>query len=75
MKKIVSSIFAGALILGLGTAVFAEEIKCQVSDFKDMLTMMQEKHPGVAEKELKEMHKDCVEKMKKETKEDCMVNQ
>ncbi|HLO13100.1 MAG TPA: hypothetical protein VK190_12905 [Pseudoneobacillus sp.] len=75
MKKMVSSIFALALILGLGTGVLAnsEQIACKMKDFKEMLPFMQEKHPELSEKELKDMHKDC--SVKKDIQKDCMINQ
>jgi altronate dehydratase len=76
MKKIISSVFASVLILGLGTGVLAnsEEIACKVKDFKEMLPFMQEKHQDLSEKELKDMHKDCATKVKKQTQADCMID-
>ncbi|WHZ00468.1 hypothetical protein QNH48_15425 [Neobacillus sp. YX16] len=76
MKKLVTSAFTLILLLGLGTGVMAasDQIACKVGDFKEMLPMMQEKHPELSDKELKEMHKDCAAKMKKGTSADCMIN-
>lgn len=76
MKKLISGIFAAVLILGLGTGVMAKsgEIACAMKDFKEMLPFMQEKHPELTEKELKEMHKDCAKAVKKEdAAPDCMI--
>lgn len=76
MKKLVTGAFTAVLLLGLGTGVMAasDQIACKVSDFKEMLPFMQQKHPDLSEKQLKEMHKDCAAKMKKETNTDCMLN-
>ncbi|WP_045521667.1 hypothetical protein [Neobacillus niacini] len=77
MKRIVTSAFTVVLLLGLGTGVMAasDDIACKVRDFKEMLPFMQENHPELSEKELKDMHKDCVGKMKKEPSAPCMMNQ
>ncbi|MCH6265426.1 MULTISPECIES: hypothetical protein [Neobacillus] len=76
MKKIATSALTIILLLGLGTGVLAasDQIACKVGDFKEMLPMMQEKHPQLSEKQLKEMHKDCVTQMKKESSTNCMIN-
>ncbi|WML60510.1 hypothetical protein [Neobacillus sp. PS2-9] len=76
MKKFVTGAFTAILLLGLGTGVMAasDQIACKVGDFKEMLPFMQQKHPELSEKQLKEMHKDCAAKMKKETNTDCMIN-
>jgi uncharacterized short protein YbdD (DUF466 family) len=75
LKKLVTSAFTIVLLLGIGTGVYAasDKIACKVGDFKEMLPHMQEKHPELSDKQLKEMHKDCVAKMKKETNIDCMI--
>lgn len=66
MKKIISTVFAITIVFGIGTGVLAnsEQLACKVKDFKEMLPFMQEKHPDLNEKELKEMHKNCVTIMK-----------
>jgi len=77
MKRLVSGIFAALLLLGLGTGVMAKsnDIACAVKDFKDMLPFMQEKHPEMSEKQLKEMHKDCATAVKKENAmPNCLLN-
>jgi len=75
-KKLVTSAFTLVLLLGLGTGVMAatNKIDCKVGNFKEMISMMQEKYPDLSDKQLKEVHKDCVAKMKKETGKDCMIN-
>ncbi|WP_175596741.1 hypothetical protein [Bacillus sp. MRMR6] len=50
----------------------SEEISCKVRDFKEMLSMMAEKHPELSEKELKNMHKNCEKKMKADSNSESM---
>jgi len=75
-KKLVTSAFTIVLLLGLGTGVMAasDDIACKMKDFKEMLPFMQEKHPELSEKQLKQMHKDCAAKAKEVAPADCMLN-
>lgn len=59
-KTMIAGIGALVLTLSIGTAVYAADAgKSPVETFKDMLPHMQQMHPDLKEKELKDMHKDC----------------
>lgn len=77
MKKLVTGIFSIALLLGLGTGVMAktDPNSCTIKNFKEMLPLMKEMHPGISNKQLKELKKDCVAKMEKTSGASCMMNQ
>jgi hypothetical protein len=46
-------------------------LPCSMKDFKEMLPFMQEKHPDLSEKQLKQMHKDCAAQAKKSDVTNC----
>jgi uncharacterized short protein YbdD (DUF466 family) len=76
MKKLLTSIFTLLLLFGIGTGAMAatNNLPCSMKDFKEMLPFMQEKHPDLSEKQLKQMHKDCAAQAKKADVTNCPVN-
>lgn len=61
MKKIAISFFSAALILGVGTAVFAAGNSNSENglNFEKMLPFMQKMHPNSSKEELEDMYKAC----------------
>ena len=77
MKKLVTGIFSVILLLGLGTGVMAkaDSISCTVKNFKEMLPLMKDMHPGLSDKQLRGLQKDCASKMKTTSSASCPMNQ
>lgn len=57
MKKIWIGLAAAAMVLALGTAVYAATDKD--TGFKQMLPQMKQMHPDVSEQQLQEMYNNC----------------
>lgn len=57
MKKWWIAGITAALLLGVGTAVYADGV--MDTSFTKMLPMMKEMHPGSTEQELQNMHAAC----------------
>ncbi|MFE8699656.1 hypothetical protein ACFYKX_03350 [Cytobacillus sp. FJAT-54145] len=61
MKKLFTSILTASLFLAIATATFAQdnEVENGVMNFGQMKPFMEEMHPELSEKELKDMYESC----------------
>ncbi|MEW9123974.1 MAG: hypothetical protein AB2421_14785 [Thermotaleaceae bacterium] len=78
MRKLAVGIFCGALILGVGTVVFAAGNSSNEKNqsYEEMLPYMEKMHPDFSSEDMEEMYNDCHSNegmMNKSTKEDITV--
>lgn len=57
MKKILIGLTAAALVLGIGTAVYAAAADSGL--FEQMLPMMKQMHPNMTDQQLQDMFNSC----------------